>query len=126
MIDHAAHALPDASFLCGDVFEYAPPERFDYAVCNGILTQKLETSTAAMDAYAERLIKKMFSLCRRGIAFNVMSTSVNFVAENLYYRDPADLLTWCLAKVTNRVRLDHLYPPLHEYTLYLYREEPVP
>jgi 2-polyprenyl-3-methyl-5-hydroxy-6-metoxy-1,4-benzoquinol methylase len=122
MVEHAAQAFPEAAFLCCDVFAYAPPNPFDYVVCNGILTQKLDASTAAMDVYAERLIKTMFILCRRGIAFNVMSTHVNYTVDNLYYRDPAELLAWCLENVTTRARLDHLYPPLHEYSLYLYRE----
>ena len=47
-----------------------------------------------MAEYADRLIRKMFDSCRRGVAFNVMSTAANFMADNLYYRDPAELVDW--------------------------------
>jgi SAM-dependent methyltransferase len=121
MIDHASEAFPDASWVCADVFDLEPTQPFDYVVCNGILTQKLEATIPEMDAYAHRLIETMFGLCRRGIAFNLMSTHVNYMADNLYYCNPVELLAWCLT-VTGRIRMDHLYPPLHEYTMYLGRE----
>ncbi len=50
-----------------------------------------------------------------------MTTKVNFFANNLYYRNPAEMLSWCLAEITPRLRIDHAYPPLYEYTVYLYR-----
>ena len=50
-----------------------------------------------------------------------MTTHVNYQADNLYYRNPAELLAWCMSELTPRVRLDHAYP-LWEYTLYLHRD----
>jgi SAM-dependent methyltransferase len=124
MIDHARAAYPHATWVSGDVFAFASEDRFDYVVCNGILTQKLAATIPEMDAFADRLILRMFDLCNVGIAFNVMSTKVNYTVDNLYYRDPVELLAWCLDVVTPRLRLDHLYPPLHEYTVYLMRADP--
>lgn len=109
------------TYEVADVLEYAPGRRFDYVVCNGILTQKLGAPGLEMDRYAGRVIRRLFELCEVGAAFNVMSTKVNFFADNLYYRNPAELLAWCLTELTPSVRLDHAYP-LYEYTLYLYRE----
>jgi len=109
------------AFVCGDVLEHDFGREFDYVVCSGILTQKLQASTADMDRYAAQLIRRLFALCRRGAAFNVMTTKVNFFADNLYYRNPGEMLSWCLAEVTPRLRIDHAYPPLYEYTVYLYR-----
>lgn len=106
-------------FLHGDVLTYEFDESFDYVVCNGILTQKLHTLGLEMDRYAARLVRRMFTLCRQGLAFNLMTTKVNHFANNLYYRNPAELLSWCLSELTPHVRLDHAYP-LYEYTLYLY------
>jgi SAM-dependent methyltransferase len=120
MIEHATTNLPNAHFVCRDVFEETLGEQFDYVVCNGILTQKLTTSIREMDVYAQAMIKRMFELCRRGIAFNLMTNKVNFTVENLYYRSPVELLAYCLADITDRVRLDHSYK-LYEYTFYLYR-----
>jgi len=120
MIRWAAENLEDGRFICGDVLEHRL-DPYDYVVCSGILTQKLSASVADMDLFAGRLIRRMFALCRRGIAFNVMTTKVNFFADNLYYRNPAEMLAWCMTEVSRHVRLDHAYP-LHEYTVYLYRD----
>lgn len=49
-----------------------------------------------------------------------MTTKVNYMVENQYYRNPVELFAYCLAEITNKVRIDHAYP-LYEYTVYLYR-----
>lgn len=120
MIASARNRHPDANFMLGDVLETNDLGEHDYVVCNGILTQKLDIPAAEMDAFASLLIRRMFSLCRIGIAFNVMTTKVNYFANNLYYRNPAELFAWCLTEFTRHIRIDHAYP-LYEYTMYLYR-----
>ena len=109
-----------ARFIIGDILCLADEEKFDYIVCNGILTQKLDASGSDMDQYANRLIKKMFAMCREGIAFNIMSTKVNFFSNNLYYRNSAELLAWCMSEISPYIKVDHSYP-LYEYTVYIYR-----
>lgn len=123
MIAHARASFPPAAFHAGDVLALAGSRQFDYVVCNGILTQKLLTSIMAMNVYAQRLMRKMFDLCQRGVAFNIMSNQVNFMAENLYYRSPVEVLSFALSELTRKVRIDHAYR-LYEYTVYLYRDEP--
>jgi len=120
MIQWARDNFPDAVFICGDVLDVEFGRRFDYVICNGILTQKLDISGSSMDQFAARLIKRMYELCDQGVAFNVMTTKVNFFSNNLYYRNPAELFAWCFSEITPFIRLDHAYP-LYEYTLYLYR-----
>jgi 2-polyprenyl-3-methyl-5-hydroxy-6-metoxy-1,4-benzoquinol methylase len=121
MVQWAQRHASTGAFVCGDALEHQFGREFDYVVCSGVLTQKLEASAADMDRYAARLIRRLFALCRRGAAFNVMTTKVNFFANNLYYRNPAEMVAWCLTEITPRLRIDHAYPPLYEYTIYLYR-----
>jgi len=121
MISEARAKHKDASFLTADILDLDVKERFDYVVCNGILTQKLDASNLEMDDFANRLIRRMYALCERGVAFNVMTTKVNYFSNNLYYRNPAELFAWCMSDLTRHIRLDHAYP-LYEYTLYLYRQ----
>lgn len=120
MIGAARARHPQARFILGDILAANELGQYDYVVCNGILTQKLDAPAAEMDAFAAALIRRMFALCRKGIAFNVMTTKVNYFANNLYYRNPAELFAWCLSEVTRHIRIDHAYP-LYEYTMYLYR-----
>jgi SAM-dependent methyltransferase len=121
MIEWAGANLPAGSFIHGDVLEYKFDRKFDYVVCNGILTQKLDTPGLEMDGFAAQLIRRMFALCNVGIAFNIMTTKVNFYSNNLYYRNPAEMLAWCLSEISSHLKLDHSYP-LYEYTVYLYRD----
>ena len=81
-----------------------------------------------MEMFAKRLIRKMFSLCRYGIAFNMMSTRVNFTVGNLYYQNPIELFTFLLNEVSPRVVIDHGYSSLqsgvgkyYDFTVYVYK-----
>lgn len=121
MVQYAKITFPGAKFLAGDVLDIDFGQLFDYVVCNGILTQKLDVPALVMDDFAGRLIRRMFTLCKKGVAFNIMTTKVNFYSNNLYYRNPSEMLAWVITEITPYVRLDHSYP-LFEYTMYLLRE----
>jgi SAM-dependent methyltransferase len=121
MVAEGRKRHPHRRFLHGDFLTAEGLGSFDYVVCNGILTQKLTATTRDMNAHAQRLIAALFAACRRGCGFNVMTTHVNYQVDNLYYRNPAELLAWCMSELTSRVRLDHAYP-LYEYTIYLHRD----
>jgi SAM-dependent methyltransferase len=125
MIDHASANHPDAEFTVGDIFTLPESQSFDYAICNGILTLKLETSILQMDQFARRLIRQIFSVARRGIAFNMMSSHVNFMVPHLYYKNPLEMIAYCSMELSRRFRLDHAYP-LYEYTIYVYRDDEKP
>ena len=121
MIAWAKEHFEQIEFIEGDFLQFDFDDRiFDFIVCNGILTQKLDTSLMDMDRFAKKLIRKMFDSCRVGIAFNVMTSYVNFYAPNLYYKHPSEMLSYCLSEISQRVVLDHSYG-LYEYTLCIYK-----
>ena len=120
MILYAAARHRAARFMVGDVLDYPFRSKFDYVVCNGVLTQKLAAGNEEMDLYAHAIIRKLFDLCNVGIAFNIMTDQVNFRADNLYYRSPAEVLNFCRENLSRRVLLDHSYP-LYEYTVFAYK-----
>lgn len=120
MVDAARIRRPESTFLCVD---FLNGERgiYDYVVCNGILTQKCTTTHMQMNTYAQSIIKRMYESCRIGVAFNLMSTYVNFQRDNLYYRNPAEMIAWCMSELTPHVRLNAAYSLVYEFTIYLYR-----
>ena len=121
MTAHGKQLHPEAVFVTGDFLETAIARKYDYLVCNGILTLKLATSIMEMDAYAKALIRKMFDHCNKGICFNVMSNAVNFQDQKLFYKSPVEMLAFCLSELSKKVRIDHSYP-LYEFTTYVYRD----
>jgi 2-polyprenyl-3-methyl-5-hydroxy-6-metoxy-1,4-benzoquinol methylase len=129
MIQHGRTEFPDAEFIHGDVFEMGQDNSYDFVVCNAILTQKHSVAIPEMEQFARRLVRKMFALCRHGVAFNMMSTRVNFMVGNLFYQNPVELLSWLLTEVSPRVRLDHGYSSLangrgkfYDFTVYVYKD----
>lgn len=129
MVEHAGKAYPEGKFRVQDVFAMEGDSQYDYVVCNAILTQRLSASIIDMEAFANRMLHKLFALSRYGCATNFMSTRVNFMAENLYYRSPSELLAYCLSQITPRVRIDHGYSSLksgrgkyYDFTVYLYKD----
>ena len=124
MVQAGKRLHPEATFARGDFLALPfKPQSIDYVVCNGILTQKLTASAREMDDFAQLLLCRMFEVARRGIAFNVMSSHVNFMVDNLYYRNPAEMLAWCQTEFSPKAVLDHAYMP-YEYTLRVYRDDP--
>ena len=122
MIDYAKEHHPEFTFYQGD-FLAQDLGSYDYVVCNGILTQKLSATTLEMNVYAQELIASMFSSANKGIAFNLMNTHVNFQSENLYYRNPIELLGWCTSELTPHLIFDSSYRLWYEYTIFLYKPE---
>ena len=121
MVETGRIRHPEVLWTVGDVLDTTLElDRHDFVVCNGILTQKRDNSILDMNRFAKKLIRRMFDLCKVGVAFNIMTTHVNFMSSNLYYRNPVELLAWCMSELTPKIRLDHAYP-IFEYTLYLYQ-----
>jgi SAM-dependent methyltransferase len=121
MINEGERRHPDQTFICGDIMDIEIG-KYDFVVCNGILTQKLSASTLEMNQFAHKLIKKLFDASKCGVAFNIMSTYVNYQKDNLYYRNPAELLAWCMSELTPHIKLDSAYDLWYEYTVYLYKD----
>jgi SAM-dependent methyltransferase len=121
MINYAENKFStESKFFCMDFLEWQPECKYDYIVCNGILTQKLQATHLEMHEYAKRLIRKMFDCASVGIAFNCMSTYVNFQKDNLFYKNPSEILAWCMSELSPHVRLDASYELWYEYTVYVY------
>lgn len=121
MLSHSRKTFPDNQFIEADILSHQFDCKYDYVVCNGILTQKLTASQSSMTAYMEKLIKTMFEICNIGIAFNIMTDRVNFKVDNLFYKSPEALIAFCLDNITRHIKIDHAYP-MYEYTVYLYKE----
>jgi SAM-dependent methyltransferase len=120
MIAHGQHKHTDAQFIVADVLTFEPTQNFDYVVANGVLTSKLDVSMSEFGQFARRLIRKMFDLASQGIAFNMMTSYVNFTASNLYYQNPGEIISFCSAELSSKWIIDHSYN-YYDFTMYVYR-----
>jgi hypothetical protein len=87
---------------------------------NGLFNWRGDLSNQTMLGYWERMTKAAFAHAGHGIAFNVMSTIVDWRRADLFHL-PFDVLSRSLAKNLSRhfvVRHDY---EAYEYTTYVYR-----
>jgi hypothetical protein len=113
--------FPQIRYYCLDVLEDpgSLPD-FDYIVMNGVFTEKCTLSFNEMFFYFKRLLCSLFVKAKRGVAFNVMSSHVDWEREDLFHL-PLDTLAAFLTKELSRdfvIRNDYR---LYEYTAYLYK-----
>lgn len=93
---------------------------FDFVVMNGVFTEKRELSFDQMFEYFKQMITQVFKHARIGIAFNVMSSHVDWERDDLFHL-PMDVAADFLVKNISRdfvIRNDYR---LYEYTIYVYR-----
>jgi SAM-dependent methyltransferase len=121
MIVEAKKSYPNQRFICGDLLEETFAETFDYVICNGILTQKLSSQHSMMLEYMQQLVSKMFSICRIGISFNIMSLYSNYQVENLFYMNPQDVIEHVGRNLSSHFTIDQSYG-LYEFTTYVYKK----
>ena len=121
MIASASKHHPDLEWIEGDFFRHEwGGRRFDYVVCNGIFTQKLDIQEDEMHRYLREFLTVAFELCRVGVAWNVMSTHVNYQAENLFYLAPSKIVEWIASELTTQFVIHHAYKD-YEFTVYMYK-----
>ena len=89
-------------------------EKYDWVVGSGIFNHK-----SCSMKYIKKTLKKAFELCNKGIAFNFMSTYVDYRNPELFYTNPS--LIFDYAKTLSKyVVLRHDYMP-YEFTIYIYK-----
>jgi SAM-dependent methyltransferase len=124
-IDHgnAKHENnPLTTFRHCDLLADEFPEDHDTFVVCGVFNNLMPENAGFM----HKVIEKAFAAARRQVAFNAMSTYVDFEAPDLYYTNPCEIFDFCKRHLTRRVTLRHDYlvrddrPPF-EYTIYLYK-----
>ena len=93
----------------------------DYTFVSGTFNVKLQASDADWDAYVKRQLETMYLRSRRGLAFNLLTSYVDWKAENLFYADPRDYFDFCKTKLSRFVTLHH-DARLYEWTMLVTRD----
>jgi SAM-dependent methyltransferase len=116
LIALARRRFPEATLeVCDLLTGPQLPATFDYVVASGIFYLHRVDPIG----YLHTLVERMFALCRRGLAFNTLSTRAPQPDPEEFHADPATVLDFCL-QLTPRVTVRHDYLP-HDFTVYLYK-----
>jgi SAM-dependent methyltransferase len=94
---------------------------FDYVVLNGVFNYRGPIERSVMLRYWQQLTMTAYRHCRLGIAFNVMSTLVDWERDDLFHLS-FDVMAGFVGKHLSRhfvIRHDY---QAYEYTTYVYRQ----
>lgn len=93
----------------------------DYTFVSGTFNVRLQATDDEWDAYIKRHLEAMYAKSRRGIAFNLLTTHVDWKQDNLFYADPGDFVDFCKRRLSRYVTLFHDYQ-LFEWTILVTRD----
>lgn len=96
-------------------------EEADYSFVSGTFNVKLQASDLDWDAYVKRHLSAIYARSRKGLAFNLLTSYVDWKAENLFYADPNGFFDFCKRHLSRHVTLVHDYA-LFEWTILVSRE----
>jgi SAM-dependent methyltransferase len=118
MVAEARRRTPDARarFAVGT----AVHDEVDYGFASGTFNVRLGADPVEWDAYVRAALRDLWAHTERGIAFNLMTTHVDWRSEDLFYADPATYVAFCQHELSARVLLQHDYG-LHEWTMIVLR-----
>lgn len=96
-------------------------EEFDYAFVSGVFNNKTDNN----ENFYKETVKEIFARVRKGFAFNMMSTYVDYFDEGLYYVKPEDVFAY-VKSLTPFVTLRNDYQVKpgsipFEFAIYAYR-----
>jgi SAM-dependent methyltransferase len=113
---------PSRDFILMDVLanDDALPV-FDYVILNGLFNYRGRIDYGEMMAYWEQLTTVAYRHCRRGMAFNVMSTLVDWQRDDLFHLPLDAMAAFVWKNLSRHFVVRHDYRAF-EYTTYVYRE----
>ncbi|MBM64678.1 MAG: SAM-dependent methyltransferase [Myxococcales bacterium] len=101
----AQFAETPAQFQVFDLFNDTMPTGSDYLLLSGVFNNLMEDNWGFMT----HALRTMFGAAERGVAFNAMSTYVDYHDPELYYVDPCAVFDFCKRNLSKKVTLRHDY-----------------
>jgi SAM-dependent methyltransferase len=126
-VELARHLYPAGRFERRNVLKQGVPEDFDCILASGVFNNRTSDGWRLMT----ELLGALWPHASRALAFNALSTYVDFREEHLWYVDPGDVFAWCKRELSPAVSLRHDYqvkPGVipFEFTVFVYRVELAP
>ena len=121
LLEIAQQKFPKTRFEQRDVLKKPPNELFDYVFISGVFNNDIGVN----QRFLKDTITTLFPLAQKGLAFNCLSTYVDFQSDGLYYFNPLELFQFCKEHLSTNVCLRHEYEIKEgvipfEFSLYVY------
>ncbi len=125
VLEFARGKYPEVSFYRLDLLEAQRNKRpvqlpvFDYVVMNGVFSYRGEIARDDMVTYQQELIVAAAEHARRGLAWNVMSTWVDWERDDLFHVPLDETAEFVTRTFGREFVIRHDYQQF-EYTVYVY------
>ena len=99
------------------------PKGYDYAILSGAFNNRMDDNWGFVTA----TLRRMWGAAEKGIAFNAMTSHVDYQDEGLWYVDPMKLFGFCKTELSGHPVLRHDYTVREngfpfEFAIYVYKE----
>lgn len=121
-VKEASSRYPGVEFKLRNLAEKRDADRYDYVVASGVFHQRHETRIGDWEYFIERLLENSFSMCKRGIAFNMISPFVDYYQLPVYYANLPKWLNYINDRLSRFFEIHHDYA-LYEFTVFVYKEK---
>jgi hypothetical protein len=91
-------------------------EDADFSFVSGTFNVRMKASEESWRTYVEDTLRLLAERSRRGFAFNLLTSYVDWRQDDLFYGDPAHFFRFCRENISRYVTLLHDYP-LYEWTI---------
>ena len=122
MINFARKKYKNIRFENKDILSSKINERFDYVIINGTFNNKIDQNFNWM----KKTLKILFKKTNKAIAFNNITSYVDYFDKKLYYAQPEKIFNFCKSELSPLVSLRHDYliknkKLPYEFTTYVYQ-----
>ena len=114
MIKIAEKKYPEAKFMTKDIMQEKLNDTFDYVFLCGVFNQGMTTE------FMKELLREAYEYCNKGLAFNFISTYVNFRDEERSYHNPQEVFNYCIENLSRKVDMHHHYAKC-DVSMFVYR-----
>jgi SAM-dependent methyltransferase len=108
--------FPGTRLEVRDIEQNGIQERFEYVLISGVFNNRVSDNWGMMRG----VLKNAFACATKGLAFNAISTYVNFEDPKMFYASPEETFGFCMTQLSPNVVLRHDNLP-HNFAIYVYR-----
>jgi 2-polyprenyl-3-methyl-5-hydroxy-6-metoxy-1,4-benzoquinol methylase len=119
LISIAAHKFPESTFRVFDIEQDDLNEEYDYILLCGVFNLKVQ----GVQETTRNTLRKLFHHCRKGMAFNGLSSHNSRKQFELNYIAPEELISFAVRNLSPFYVLRQDRIP-YDFTLFVYREQP--
>jgi hypothetical protein len=121
-LEHCQEKYPACGF---DNHDYALEKSnrvYDYIILPGVFYQLGASDPLKFSEFVHRMLINSWNSARRGMAFNMISSQVNYRYDHLFYADSSEMLVFVSKKLSRFLQFDQS-SPFFEFTICVYRKE---